>query len=55
MSNVRQATNEVIELCEQGVCTWEALALSCLRYMSEAEVRDMAESEGFIDSEEEEA
>lgn len=53
MSNVRQATNEIIELAEQGIVSWEAVALSCLRYMSEDDVRDMGESEGFIESDEE--
>ena len=54
MSNVRQATNKLIELAEEGVVSWESLALACLRYMSEDEVKDLAESEGFIDLEEEE-
>jgi len=52
MSIARQATNEVIELAEEGVLSWEQIAMSCLSYMSEAEVRDMAECEGFIDDEE---
>ena len=54
MSNVRQATNKLIELAEEGVVSWESIALSCLRYMSEDEVKDLAESEGYIDSEEDE-
>lgn len=54
MSNVRQATNKLIELAEEGVVSWESLALACLRYMSEDEVKDLAESEGFIDPEDEE-
>lgn len=55
MSNVRKATNELIELAEQGVVSWESIALSCLRYMSEADVQDMGESEGFLDSEDEDS
>ena len=48
MRSVRQVTNELIDLCEQGVLSWEMLALSCLRYMSEDDVRDMAESNELI-------
>ena len=53
MSNVRQATNALIELAEQGVVSWESIALSCLQYMREDDVKDLAESHGYIDSEEE--
>jgi hypothetical protein len=49
MGNVREATNELIELCEQGIIQWESLALACLRYMSESEVADLAHCEGFIE------
>lgn len=51
MSNVRKATNTLIELAEQGVMTWDAIACACLRYMSEADVADMAYREGFIEEE----
>jgi len=49
MSNVRQVTNTLIDLAEQGVISWESIATACLRYMSEANVADMAHSEGFIE------
>ena len=52
MSNVRQATNTLIELAEQGVISWESIATACLQYMSEAAVADMAHCEGFIEEEE---
>jgi hypothetical protein len=54
MRKVRQATNTLIELCELGSVSWENLALACLSYMSEDEVRDMGESNDFIGSEDEE-
>lgn len=54
MSNVRQATIKVIELCEEGVISWEAVALAALRYMSEDDVADMAHQYEWIEEEEEE-
>ena len=50
---VMGARREVARRAEQGIVSWEAVALSCLRYMSEDDVRDMGESEGFIESDEE--
>jgi hypothetical protein len=41
----RQYTNELVGLAEEGVITWESLAHACLGYMSEADVRDMAQAE----------
>lgn len=54
MSNVRQATIKVIELCEEGLISWEAVALAALRFMSEADVADMAHDYEWIQEEEEE-
>lgn len=48
MSTARQATNEIIELAEEGIISWETLAMACLSYMSEDEVREMGEGEGFL-------
>ena len=53
-SNVRKATNEVIELAEQGVISWESVALAALRYMSEDDVADMAHDNEWLTEEEEE-
>ena len=49
----RSATCELIEIAELGVLSWETIARECLQYMSEDEVRDMAESNGWINSEDE--
>lgn len=38
----RKATCALLEAAEQGVISWEGLAQSCLAYMSEADVADMA-------------
>lgn len=54
MNNVRQATIKVIELCKEGVLSWEAVALAALRYMSEHDVADMAHDNEWIEEEEEE-
>ena len=53
-SNVRKATNEIIELAEQGVISWESVALAALRYMSEDDVADMAHDNEWLTEEEEE-
>ena len=49
----RSATCELIEMAENGMIEWETIARECLQYMSEDEVRDMAESNDWIDSEDE--
>ena len=48
----REATCELIEMAENGEISWETIARECLQYMSEDEVRDMAESNDWIDLEE---
>ena len=48
----REATRELIEMAETGALSWETIARECLQYMSEDDVRDMAESNFWIDSEE---
>ena len=50
----REATCELIERAENGAISWETIARECLQYMSEDEVRDMAESNDWIDPEDDE-
>ena len=50
----REATRELIEMAEIGILSWETIARECLQYMSEDEVRDMAESNDWIDPEDDE-
>ena len=45
----RRATRRVLELAEEGVLLWEQIARDCLNYMSEADVKDMAEGNGYFD------
>ena len=50
----RSATWELIEVAGYGEISWETIARECLQYMSEDEVRDMAESNDWINSEDDE-
>ena len=34
MSDVRKVTNQLIDLANDGVLSWEYIALACLSYMS---------------------
>ena len=47
--STRKATTLLLEMLEDGVLDSDALARACLNYMSEADVADMAQSEGFLD------
>lgn len=51
---MRKVTIELIERGESDSSFWEVLARACLEVLSEYQVKDMAEDEGFIDCEEEE-
>ena len=53
-NEARQATRQVIELAESGVLAWEQVARDCMNYMSEGDVADMAEGNGYFEFEEEE-
>ena len=48
------ATNQLLEMAQDGIISWEYLARSALCYMSESDVADMCESEGYLEEEEEE-
>ena len=51
--HVREATEKLIDLAEEGVLSWETIARAALNYMSEDEVADMAKYNEFIEDEEE--
>jgi len=51
--NARPVTTKLLELVEQGAIDKDALIVSCLNYMSEAEVANMAHCEGYVEEEEE--
>ena len=48
MSDVRQATNRVLEMVEEGILDKDTVIMSCLKYMSEDDVADMAQMNEFF-------
>lgn len=42
---------DVAEMCESGEISWQDVARDCLQYMIEDAVRDMAESNDWIEDE----
>ena len=54
MSDVRKVTNQLIGLVDDGVLSWETVAMACLSYMSEDHVADMADYNYLIDDENDE-
>ena len=49
----RQATNKILEMVEEGILDKDTVIMSCLKYMSEDDVADMAHSNEFFINEEE--
>ena len=47
MSNTRQATCRILELIEEGILDRDMVIMSCLKYMSESDVQDMADYNDF--------
>ena len=55
MVNVRQATDKILEMVEEGILDKDTVIMSCLKYMSEDDVADMAHcNEFFLEEDEEE-
>lgn len=52
-TQVRKCTNMILDMVEQGALDPLVVLQSCLDYMSERDVADMAHCEGFIEEEEE--
>ena len=50
----REMTNKLYDLVDEGVLTWEQIGKAALSYMSERDVADMAETEGFVEEYDEE-
>jgi len=51
----REYTCKLYELAEEGLVSWETIAKSCLSYMSESDVKDMAITEELVIEEEEDS
>ena len=45
----RYATCKLLEMAENESLSWETIARGCLEFMSEDDVRRMAEANGWID------
>lgn len=50
--SVRKVTNEVTELAEDGVISWESIVRAALRFMSEYDVTNMASMYSWIEDDE---
>ena len=50
---VRLATDKILEMVEEGILDKDTVIMSCLKYMSEDDVADMAHSNEFFINEEE--
>lgn len=44
----REATDRILELVEEGVLDRDTVILACLKYMSEDDVREMAQMNEFF-------
>jgi hypothetical protein len=53
MSDVRKATNKILEMVEEGILDRDTVITACLKYMSEADVADMAHCNEFFEEDEE--
>lgn len=45
---MRETTIKLVELAEDGAISWESIARSCLCYLDETEVTDMAQINELI-------
>ena len=52
--NVREATDKILEMVEEGILDKDMVIMSCLKYMSEDDVADMAHCNEFFLNEEDE-
>ena len=48
MTGVRQATDKILEMVEEGILDKDTVIMSCLKYMSEDDVADMTHSNEFF-------
>jgi len=45
---VREATNKILEMVEEGLLDRDTVIMACLKYMSEDDVADMADLNEFF-------
>jgi hypothetical protein len=46
---MREATNKILEMVEEGILDRDTVIMACLKYMSEDDVADMAHDNEFFD------
>jgi hypothetical protein len=51
---MREATNKILEMVEDGLLDRDQVIMACLKYMSEDDVADMARANEFFYEEDEE-
>jgi len=52
--DVREATNKILDMVDEGILDKDMVIMACLKYMSEDDVADMAHCNEFFLNEEEE-
>jgi hypothetical protein len=50
---VREYTNRLLELIEEGVLDKDTVITACVKYMSESEVKDLCHTNEFFDLDQE--
>ncbi len=50
---MRTYTNKLLEMIEDGLLDKDTVIMACVKYMSESDVQDMMECNGFIEAEDE--
>ena len=48
MADVRQATDRILEMVDEGLLDRDTVIMACLKYMSEDDVADMAQMNEFF-------
>ena len=48
--DVREATNKILDMVDEGILDKDTVIMSCLKYMSEDDVADMAHCNEFFTS-----
>ena len=49
----REYTKKLLEMCYEGELEWSSVAVAALNYLSDADVKDMAYSESFLNDKDE--
>jgi hypothetical protein len=54
IKNMREYTNKLLEMVEEGLLDKDMVIMACMKYMSEDDVKGMMEANEMIEDEEEE-